>query len=159
MRSRFSMLIALVAGDCRPAVRAPAVTVHVTSTAAASVCDTVALGWRATGQAEVRLTADTVMGVRSDSATQRGCAVYASATKGVDTTTAKLLYWRDETRPGWTDLSEYDAEGPDGNSRIYERPGLRCQVEFSQDGGDDSDSTYVASPAISETTFCWGVGA
>jgi hypothetical protein len=123
------------------------------------VCDSVAVSWRATGRAEVRQTADTTMDVYSDSATRRGCAVYASAPLGLDSLKATAFYWTDETPAGWTDVPKFFAEGPDGSNRTYERPGLRCQVVFSQDGGDDSDSTYVPSPAVSETTFCWGVAA
>ena len=35
------------------------------------------------------------------------------------------------------------------------RSGLRCQIDFCQDGGDDSDSTYIPGPAIREATVCW----
>jgi len=162
MRLPISLVITLVAVGCRagPAARPPAGAAHVPSAAAASVCDTVALGWRATGRAEVRQTADTTTDVMSDSAAQRGCAVYASAPLGLDTTKATAFFWNSEAAPaGWTDLTRVDADGPDGFSRTYERPGVRCQIDYSQDGGDDSDSTYVPSPAISEATFCWATGA
>jgi hypothetical protein len=33
--------------------------------------------------------------------------------------------------------------------------GVQCQVDFTQDGGDDADPTYVPNPAVGETTFCW----
>ena len=162
MRPPASLVIVLVFAGCRPrpAAPPPASSADVPSTAAASVCDTVALGWRATGRAEVRQTPDTTMDVTSDSAAQRGCAVYASAPLGLDTAKATAFFWNSEAPPaGWTDLTRVDADGPDGFSRTYERPGVRCQIDYSQDGGDDSDSTYVPSPAISETTFCWGTGA
>jgi hypothetical protein len=152
------LLIALVLIGCRPAAR-PASSAYVASTAAASVCDSVALVWRATGRAEVRQIADTTMDVSSDSVPRRGCAVHASAALGLDTTPTTALFWNSEQPPaGWTDLTRVDADGPDGFNRTYQRPGVSCQIDFSQDGGDDSDSTYVPSPAISEATFCWSAG-
>jgi len=65
------------------------------------------------------------------------------------------LYWATGDARGWTELLPYSADGPDGGSRTLQRGEIRCQIDFSQDGGDDSDSTYVPSPAIGETTFCW----
>jgi len=49
----------------------------------------------------------------------------------------------------------FDADGPDGNNRTRQRGNTRCQIDFTQDGGDDSDSTYIPSPAIGEFTHCW----
>ena len=163
MRAFVWLAATFVVIGCRPASRSPAGSAQITSNsvsaAAASVCDTVAVLWRATGRAEVRQTADTTMDVTSDSVARRGCAVHASAVQGLDTSKATALFWNSEQPPaGWTDLTRVDADGPDGFSRTYERPGVRCQIDYSQDGGDDSDSTYVPSPAISEATFCWGVG-
>jgi hypothetical protein len=150
-----SIAVALALLGCRPA----ATPAHVNSAAAASVCDTVASGWRATGRAEVRQIADTTMGVENDSFPARGCAVRADAAKGVDSVQARALFWNSEAPPaGWTDLTRFDADGPDGYSRTYVRPGVSCQIDYSQDGGDDSDSTYVPSPAIGEKTFCWQTG-
>jgi len=100
------------------------------------------------------------MKVISDSVAQRGCVVQATAPQGLDSTQWAGLYWANaawakENARGWLTRTEYDADGPDGNSRTFERLRLRCQVDFSHDGGDDSDSTYVPSPAVGETTFCW----
>ncbi|HMA42576.1 MAG TPA: hypothetical protein VKO86_01070 [Gemmatimonadales bacterium] len=120
----------------------------------ATVCDTVAARWRATGRAEVRL-ADTTVQVTSDTSAQSGCIVLATAPQGIDSTRWISLYWAANEPPGWTDLPQYDADGPDGGGRTMEHDGVRCQVDLTQDGGDDSDSTYVPSPAIGETTFCW----
>jgi hypothetical protein len=47
------------------------------------------------------------------------------------------------------------ADGPDGGIRTVEREGVRRQIEISQEGDDDSDSTYVPSPTAGENTFCW----
>jgi hypothetical protein len=86
---------------------------------------------------------------------QRGCAVVATAPGGVDSTHWSKLYWTTSESHGWTELTTYDADGPDGNSRTRQRADIRCQVDYTQDGGDDSDSTYVPSPAVGEFTVCW----
>ena len=161
MRAQVSLLIALACVACRPAAR-PAHTAQDSAGSSAldlpsaveGVCETVATLWRATGQAQVRL-ADTTMPVVSDSMTQRGCAVVATAPMGLDSTRWASLYWTTSQRRGWAELSDYAADGPDGSSRTLERQGVRCQIAVTQDGGDDSDSTYVPSPAVGEATFCW----
>jgi len=166
MLTRFTVrlvgLASLVVASCRPAAP-PVQSTHDPSTIlpplgthrrAAAVCDSVAILWRATGRATVR-SADTTTSVLSDSQPQHGCAVVAAASLGLDSAQATHLYWSYHGRPGWTDLSTFDADGPDGYSRVRERGDTRCQVDFTQDGGDDSDSTYVPSPAVGEVTFCW----
>jgi len=166
MRSDLRVLMSMVVLDCRPAARPAgssqgpaAFSERASRFDGSGVCDTVATLWRATGRAQVRL-ADTTMEVISDSVAQRGCAVQATAPQGLDSAQWASLYWANsawvkENVRGWVTRMEYDADGPDGNSRTFERQSLRCQVDFSQDGGDDSDSTYVPSPAVGETTFCW----
>ncbi len=68
-------------------------------------------------------------------------------------------YWADSTFlstfRGWRMITRWEAEGPDGFSRTFVRAGVRCQIDFEQDGGDDSDSTYVPSPSVAERTTCW----
>lgn len=69
------------------------------------------------------------------------------------------VYWADSwtgsTARGWRSIARWEAEGPDGFDRTFVRAGIRCQVDFEQDGGDDSDSTYVPSPHVTERTACW----
>jgi hypothetical protein len=161
MRTQVSLLIALMLAGFSPAER-PADSskgrddsiVMQPSPAVAAVCDTVATLWRATGGASVR-QADTTSVVASDSGAQQGCVVLANAPDGLDSMQRAGLYWATSLSRGWREITEYTADGPDGGSQTLERSGIRCQVDFSQDGGDDSDSTYVPSPAIGETTFCW----
>jgi hypothetical protein len=144
-----------VAAIDTPAIAGPAATMTGAVTA---VCDTVAARWRATGQAEVRL-ADTTSLAYHETTPDHGCMVLVTAPQDVDSTRWRSLYWAADTVSSWTEIVEYFAEGPDGNTRTFDRAGVRCQVDFTQDGGDDSDSTYVPSPAIGETTFCWARSA
>ena len=156
-----SVLSLVLLLQCRPDARPPQ-TVHDPSGAAAAplplevaaVCDTVAGLWRATGQASVRLV-DTTARVLSDSAPQRGCSVVTAAPTGIDSVRWSRLYWPQRDSRGWTDRPVFDADGPDGNNRTRDRGKTRCEIGFTQDGGDDSDSTYVPSPAIGEITHCW----
>lgn len=157
------LVLGVALAACRPAAkpaqpaRPPEASAGVPLPGAVTVvCDSVAAMWRATGQAQVRVL-DTTGPVLSDSLPRRGCMVLATAPLGLDSTKEGAVYWTDgdSSGRGWTDLPKYDADGPDGGSRTVERGGIRCQIDFTQDGGDDSDSTYVPSPAIGETTFCW----
>ncbi|HEU5304382.1 MAG TPA: hypothetical protein VFU40_07040 [Gemmatimonadales bacterium] len=56
---------------------------------------------------------------------------------------------------GWRRLVGYDADGPDGSLSGYQRAGVRCTVAQSWDGGDDSDSTYVAEEWYRQELTCW----
>jgi len=161
MRLCLSILIGLGIGACRPAPPPAEAAGESTGATAperqadvAAVCDTVQALWRATGRAVVRL-ADTTAPVVSDSVEHRGCTVFATAAEGLDSAQWRTLYWAADRDRGWAELIRYTADGPDGGSRTLERRGVRCQIEFTQDGGDDSDPTYVPSPAVGETTFCW----
>lgn len=59
------------------------------------------------------------------------------------------------TGPGWVPLYHFGADGPDGSDLAYQRGRVRCLVERSRDGGDDSDSTYVPADWFREVTSCW----
>ena len=161
MRSRALLSIALLLAGCRPVDRPadhppgrPEPAANASSPAVAAVCDTVAALWRATGHADVRQV-DTALTVASEPATRRGCAVVADAPDGPGSGQAGALYWTLSRSRGWREIPEYTTDGPDGGSQTLERSGIRCQIDFSRDGGDDSDSTYLPRPAIRETTFCW----
>jgi hypothetical protein len=56
----------------------------------------------------------------------------------------------------WRRLIQYDADGPDGSLSGYQRAEVRCTVAQSWDGGDDSDSTYVAELWYRQELTCWG---
>jgi len=166
MHPRLSLLLALACVGCRleahpaQAAQNPAGSSAALDPSAAvrAVCDTVATLWRATGRAQVRV-ADTTMQVASDSVTQRGCAVVATAPDGLGSTPWETLYWTTSRSRGWAELTDYTADGPDGGSQSLARQGIRCQIDFTQDGGDDSDSTHVPSPAVGGTTFCWAISS
>ena len=162
MRSHVTLLISATILGCGLAPRPGDAAQGSTHSSArgsvdgpSGVCDTVATLWRATGRAQVR-QADTTMKVQSESVAQRGCAVRAIAPQGLDSKVQwATLYWAEGNARGWTTLTQYDADGPDGSERTFERLAVRCQLDHMHDGGDDSDSTYIPSPAVEERTFCW----
>jgi len=49
------------------------------------------------------------------------------------------------TGKGWLELPEHSADGPDGTRFALSSGGVICSVWGRWDGGDDTDSTYVAS--------------
>ena len=118
------------------------------------MCDSVEAAWRLTTQAQVRRL-DTASTVMSDSVPRTGCVVMADAPRGLERLQSQTLYWRSQDARGWIELTKYMADGPDGGSRTLERGAVRCQIDVTRDGGDDSDSTYVPSPEVTERTFCW----
>jgi len=122
--------------------------------AVAAVCDSVEAPWRLTARAQVRRL-DTTSTVLADSLPRTGCVVMADAPRGLDSLQWQTLYWKWQQPRGWAELTEYMADGPDGGSRTLERAGVRCQIGATRNGGDDSDSTYVPSPEVTERTFCW----
>ena len=48
-------------------------------------------------------------------------------------------------RAGWVTLLHYQADGPDGEVLGWRSRETTCVFRWSWDGGDDADSTYVAS--------------
>ena len=56
---------------------------------------------------------------------------------------------------GWVQLWEYQADGPDGSSAVFQLVPVRCLVEERWDGGDDSDSSYVPAPWFEQRVACW----
>jgi hypothetical protein len=56
---------------------------------------------------------------------------------------------------GWLSVYEFDADGKDGRSRVYQLDPVRCQVAERWDGGDDEDSTYVPAPWFEQSVACW----
>ena len=57
---------------------------------------------------------------------------------------------------GWTAHHAYIADGPDGGVMGFVSKRHFCVVEGRWDGGDDSDSTYVAKPGCRVTVTCVG---
>ena len=56
---------------------------------------------------------------------------------------------------GWARLWEFQADGPDGSSAVFQLVPVRCLVEERWDGGDDSDSTYVPARWFEQRVACW----
>jgi hypothetical protein len=56
---------------------------------------------------------------------------------------------------GWTSLSRFQADGPDGSVVGLLRGGVICIVRGQWDGGDDSDSTYVPDPGYQLEGTCF----
>jgi hypothetical protein len=139
-----------VIGNAAPATRRADIGV-------ASACDSVAHSWHATGRATVRRV-DTTRATLADTMPRPGCLVVAVAPGGLpDTLQSRSLYWmywKEHPTSRWVELSDIAGDGPDGFTRTYDRDGVRCQVDFIHDGGDDSDSTVVPKPQVSERTFC-----
>lgn len=56
---------------------------------------------------------------------------------------------------GWLPVYEFDADGPDGRSRVYQLDPVRCWAEERWDGGDDADSTYVPAEWFEQHVACY----
>jgi hypothetical protein len=56
---------------------------------------------------------------------------------------------------GWLRIIEFDADGPDGQSTVYQLDPVRCLVSEHWDGGDDADTTYVPAPWFEQEVACW----
>lgn len=85
-----------------------------------------------------------------------GCTVFVSGTwselgsrSNPGDSVYKLL--SDE---GWRDEPRYSADGPDGTAFALSKDGVWCFVRGEWDGGDDADSTYVASDVYQFAFFC-----
>jgi hypothetical protein len=122
-----------------------------------AVCDSVAALWEQMADVKVARSDSTITPYSADTPVQ-ACRVTMVALDGLDGAGAKS-YWADSTFlpmfRGWRMITRWEFEGPDGFSRTFVRAGVRCQIDFQQDGGDDSDSTYVPSPSVAERTACW----
>jgi len=55
---------------------------------------------------------------------------------------------------GWSDNAYYGADGTDGTVFAHCCREAICRVQAQWDGGDDSDSTYVADPGFSLEVVC-----
>lgn len=56
---------------------------------------------------------------------------------------------------GWARLWEFEADGPDGRSAVFQLVPVRCLVEERWDGGDDADDTYLPAPWFEQRVACW----
>jgi hypothetical protein len=131
-----------------------------------AACDSVARHWNVIAGATVTRS-DTILGpddvmrdligdssppIADPRSRRTACAVIGFHPKGIDSVSNARLYW---PARGWSSVWRLAADGPDGQVQTYQRSYVRCQVEDSHDGGDDSDSTYVPNPFYRQTTLCW----
>jgi hypothetical protein len=136
-----------------PAVQSGTARPTATRSVALAVCDSIASAWKAVSGVQVARAESTVAAI-STAAPVRACHVAMVAPGGLSPSVWAGRYWADSTR-GWREILHWAGDGPDGYSRTLVRAAVRCQIQFEQDGGDDSDSTYVPSPRIAERTSCW----
>ena len=118
------------------------------------VCDSVAAMWRHVPEAKV-VASDTVIVPWTDdppSGNAAACQVVATIDSIADTSGVVVTYWQ---VTHWPELIRGQADGPDGESGIYQRGLTRCDVGRQWDGGDDEDTTATVSSFQQETTLCW----
>ena len=147
-----------------PTVAPAAAPVSVAAEAKAA-CAGVALFWGSHDSTSVRQVDSLVKPYVSDTAVS-ACVVLVYQPHGnrrdarapVDTEAQHLetaLALVRGAGPGWVPLYHYGADGPDGSDLAYQRGRVRCLVERSWEGEDDSDSTYVPADWFKEVTSCW----
>lgn len=56
---------------------------------------------------------------------------------------------------GWLPMYEFDADGPDGRSRVYQLDPVHCLVQERWDGGNPGDTTYVQVPWFEQHVACY----
>jgi hypothetical protein len=119
-----------------------------------AVCDSIADAWHAVSRARV-VTGDTaVFPLDGDSSATdvAGCQVIATLDSTVDSASSAVLFWN---RSSWPMDPVWLADGPDGQTKVYQRGLVRCEVGESWESGDDTDPTYVPSPWTQETSTCY----
>jgi hypothetical protein len=127
---------------------------------ASPICDSIASRWQMAPHVEVT-RAESTFTPFTKSTPVAACHVSMVAPAGVRADIwHRASYWgdslaSDKAGGGWIVISHWDADGPDGFARTLVRRGVRCHIQYEQDGGDDSDSTYVPSPREAERTSCW----
>jgi len=129
-----------------------------------AACDSAAARWRALpGTSLVRgdtllrpgdlpydLVGDSIIPVPESGL--HACFVSGMAPAGLDAASGPRLYW---PASDWGMVWRLAADGPDGQSRVFQQALVRCQVAGEWDGGDDSDSTYAPDPFFRERVVCW----
>lgn len=159
-------LVAVIAACSRPTSRRPvgdtthldrrtvsAATIRVPDDVRV-VCDSVAAMWRQVREAKV-VASDTVITPWTDDSPRgdaAACQVVATIDSIADTSGVVETYWH---VTHWPELIRGHADGPDGESGIFQRGFTRCDVGRQWDGGDDEDTTATVSSFQQETTICW----
>jgi len=128
-------------------------TVAIT-TQVRAICDSIAAGWHKVPLARVATADTTVFPLNGDSTEKdvAACRVIATVDSTLDSASVPLLFWN---RSSWPMDPSSLADGPDGQTTVYQRGLVRCEVGESWDGGDETDSTYAPSPWTDETSTCY----
>jgi hypothetical protein len=154
---------------CRDRSRHPTPESSVATTltgvgAAVAVCDSIAAEWtHRDTTASIRRVADTLISQQDDSYVypnapeHRACLTVVRVEHfhpnrvppGKDS--QDIPIWR----PGWTEILNMTADGPDGGEQGYTNGAVSCVNRVEHDAEDDSDSTYVPADWLVETTMCW----
>jgi len=56
---------------------------------------------------------------------------------------------------GWLPIYEFDADGPDGRSRVYQLHPVHCLVQERWDGTSATDTAYVPAPWFEQHVACY----
>jgi hypothetical protein len=56
---------------------------------------------------------------------------------------------------GWLPVYEFDADGPDGRSRVYQLDPVHCLVRERWDGGSATDTAYVPAAWFEQQVACY----
>lgn len=138
---------ALARGTSRAVNGGAAARVH-------AVCDSIAASWHAVRFARV-VTTDTMIFPLGGDSTARdvaACRVTATLDSTLDRASTPVLFW---IRSNWPTDPVWLADGPDGQTKVYQRGFVRCEVAESWDGGDETDTTYAPSAWTEETSTCY----
>ncbi len=166
-RTDTALAVAPAARPVPPAAGAPRAATGPANVApeAKAICGSVATFWSRHDSTDLRQLDSVLTTYASDTAVS-ACIVLVWQAHGmkrdsaahVDTAAQHLetaLALVRGAGPGWVPLYRFGADGPDGSSLAYQRGRVRCLVEQTWDGGDDSDSTYVPADWFKEQTTCW----
>lgn len=154
------------AATAAPAASVPGPVAARTSPAVREVCDGVAAFWR--GNSDTVRVVDSLVAPWTSDTDVDACVVLVYQSHGMKRVNAQppdtgaqtmgpVLALARGTGPGWVPLYHYSADGPDGTVLGYQRGPVRCLVQQSWDGGDDTDTTYVPAEWFREVTTCWSV--
>ena len=139
-------------GTSQPADTVPPPPVDLLPREARQACDRVSAYWAQHPGAVLRAFDSVVTLPRSRSTTD---ACWVAVRVEEDTERSEGEPRVPFTSSGWARLWEFQADGPDGSSAVFQLVPVRCLVEERWDGGDDSDSSYVPARWFEQRVACW----
>jgi hypothetical protein len=158
------MVIACEDRSRHPTPESSVATTLTGASATAAVCDSIAAEWtHRDTTASIRRVADTLISERDDPSVYPNALEHHACLTGVRVEhfhPDRLPHGQDPQgipiwRPGWTQILNMTADGPDGGEQGYTNGAVSCVKRVEFDGEDDSDSTYVPADWYVETTMCW----